>query len=748
MAVVLGWPGRMTDPAFGIDERLVVARRPQGWCCIGRSRRRRGSISRPRIAEVIDKGPGNAAIIQNTARPDRRGRHAGRHRRQQHVRAQARRLRRQGDGDAGAAGGAGYARRTKICDLPTPPNLALLYRLNGDENPLHADPERAKVAGFDRPILHGAASFGIAAHAIAAHLADYRPSGWPASRRGSRGRCSRARPSAPRCGRTARASRSSAAWSSAATSCSATASRAEDLSACRGTTPRCSSTTIRPTAPSARRCATGSRRTCRRSLCNRPTRIDPPELKPWHRKLYERGWIAPHWPKRVRRHGRDAHAADHPVRGDQPGRRADALSARPQLHRAADHRRRHAGAEGEASAADPHRRGDLVPGLFGDRRRLRPREPDHARRARRRRLRRQRPQDVDHQRPLRRLDVRAGAHRSEGAAAPRRHHHAADRPEVARHHGAGRSRPSRATPNSPRSSSSTCGCRARTCWAGSTTAGRSPTSCSAPSASPPAIRATPRCCSTRRARSAEFSGALREPAFRHKLASLEIDLLAFSAYYRHAAALHGHGKAPLSMAPVIKIVGGELGQRASELLVDAAGPFGPRGRRPADRQSRGQPGGRDVRDAPCHGRQRRGRDPAQHHRQARARPAELTPTTERGTRSGPVADEPQRMFAETAARLCADFGGAEAAARAAAGRRRDGPRRLAGGDRGRAGSRRGGRARWRGRGSAPSISRSRSNRPAGSSADAAGRGRRGRADARASPRQAGGACRSGGGASA
>src|SRR3954469_22119554 len=32
-------------------------------------------------------------------------------------------------------------------------------------------------------------------------------------------------------------------------------------------------------------------------LCNRSTRVDPPELKPWHRKLYERGWIAPHWPK-------------------------------------------------------------------------------------------------------------------------------------------------------------------------------------------------------------------------------------------------------------------------------------------------------------------------------------------------------------------------------------------------------------------------------------------------------------------
>ena len=46
------------------------------------------------------------------------------------------------------------------------------------------------------------------------------------------------------------------------------------------------------------------------------------------------------------------------------------------------------------------------------------------------------------------------------------------------------------------------------------------------------------------------------------------------AFYRHAASLHAHGKAPASMAPVIKIAGGELGQQASELLVDAAGPLG------------------------------------------------------------------------------------------------------------------------------------------------------------------------------
>ena len=38
---------------------------------------------------------------------------------------------------------------------------------------------------------------------------------------------------------------------------------------------------------------------CPKDLCNRSLRVDPPELKPWHRKLYERGWIAPHWPKEV-----------------------------------------------------------------------------------------------------------------------------------------------------------------------------------------------------------------------------------------------------------------------------------------------------------------------------------------------------------------------------------------------------------------------------------------------------------------
>lgn len=63
-----------------------------------------------------------------------------------------------------------------VCDLPTRPEMALVYRLSGDINPLHAEPAFAKAAGFPRPILHGLASFGVAGHALLKSMCGYDPS--------------------------------------------------------------------------------------------------------------------------------------------------------------------------------------------------------------------------------------------------------------------------------------------------------------------------------------------------------------------------------------------------------------------------------------------------------------------------------------------------------------------------------------------------------------------------------------------
>jgi acyl dehydratase len=53
---------------------------------------------------------------------------------------------------------------------------AIVYRLSGDTNPLHIDPEAAKAVGFERgPILHGLATFGFAARAIIAQACDGDP---------------------------------------------------------------------------------------------------------------------------------------------------------------------------------------------------------------------------------------------------------------------------------------------------------------------------------------------------------------------------------------------------------------------------------------------------------------------------------------------------------------------------------------------------------------------------------------------
>ncbi|MDA1369302.1 MAG: MaoC/PaaZ C-terminal domain-containing protein [Proteobacteria bacterium] len=63
----------------------------------------------------------------------------------------------------------------ETCDLPTVPQQALIYRLSGDFNPLHASPAIARNAGFKAPILHGLSTLGVMTHALMRSCCAYDP---------------------------------------------------------------------------------------------------------------------------------------------------------------------------------------------------------------------------------------------------------------------------------------------------------------------------------------------------------------------------------------------------------------------------------------------------------------------------------------------------------------------------------------------------------------------------------------------
>lgn len=85
-----------------------------------------------------------------------------------------------GDGGMGSSGGqqrAPYAIPQRAPDLvrstQTEPRQALLYRLTGDRNVIHADPVIARQMGFQGPVLHGSCTLGIACREVLAGVCDY-----------------------------------------------------------------------------------------------------------------------------------------------------------------------------------------------------------------------------------------------------------------------------------------------------------------------------------------------------------------------------------------------------------------------------------------------------------------------------------------------------------------------------------------------------------------------------------------------
>lgn len=80
-------------------------------------------------------------------------------------------------GDKGPAGPAPVPTRAPDVQVvcPTRADQALLYRLSGDRNPLHSDPEFARRGGFDKPILHGMCTYGITSRLLIQALCDGDP---------------------------------------------------------------------------------------------------------------------------------------------------------------------------------------------------------------------------------------------------------------------------------------------------------------------------------------------------------------------------------------------------------------------------------------------------------------------------------------------------------------------------------------------------------------------------------------------
>lgn len=174
-AVVLGYPGFwMKDPGTGIDwVRLVHAEQS---LTLHRPLPASGEvIGRTRVVGINDKGPGKGAIVYS--------------RRTLHDAASDALIATLDistfcRGDGGCGGNDAPPRSLKptperepdaVCELPTLPQQALLYRLCGDLNPLHADPDVARAAGFERPILHGLCTFAVAGHALLRAVCDYDP---------------------------------------------------------------------------------------------------------------------------------------------------------------------------------------------------------------------------------------------------------------------------------------------------------------------------------------------------------------------------------------------------------------------------------------------------------------------------------------------------------------------------------------------------------------------------------------------
>jgi acyl dehydratase len=165
-SLVLGAPPYLySDPRTGIDW-VRVLQGEQGLKLFRPLPPSGTVIGRNRVTDVIDKGPGKGALI--IMERDIIDQATG-----ELIATRTSSSFARNDGGCGGTGHTAPRPHSipesppeKFIDMETIPGQALLYRLSGDWNPVHADLDVAAKAGFERPILHGLCTFGVCARGL------------------------------------------------------------------------------------------------------------------------------------------------------------------------------------------------------------------------------------------------------------------------------------------------------------------------------------------------------------------------------------------------------------------------------------------------------------------------------------------------------------------------------------------------------------------------------------------------------
>lgn len=163
MAVVLGMGGIPFDKIGSFDFRLLL-HSGQAFEVFGPIPPNGKVITSGKVASVYDKGKAGVVTFECESKDAQTGELRFRNRMTAYIR-----------GAGGFGGDPGP--KAEPFEVPsrkpdhevtyqTREDQALIYRLSGDMNPLHSDPDLAKIAGFPKPILHGLCTYGFTGRAL------------------------------------------------------------------------------------------------------------------------------------------------------------------------------------------------------------------------------------------------------------------------------------------------------------------------------------------------------------------------------------------------------------------------------------------------------------------------------------------------------------------------------------------------------------------------------------------------------